>query len=226
VDVGWWEHCGPVSFTATTRYAGARAAGPVSRPRSVCAPDEMSLDWDADREREHDMIRVLSSRRKSMMHRTGLFALALALCLGLIASNSSAGGDHPRPFHGNVTAAWDNIFDGLFAPPANFLGGGPVTHMGNTTQTGTLTLLAPIAPGMFPGFGSVTIVAANGDSVSFDYVGVLDALTGEGTGSFTFTSGTGRFADVSGQGTFDALIDLSFPTAQPMKVTLDGRISY
>ena len=55
---------------------------------------------------------------------------------------------------------------------------------------------------------------------------VLDALTGEGTGTFTFTTGTGRFADVSGQGTFDALIDLSFPTAQPMTVTLDGRISY
>jgi hypothetical protein len=79
---------------------------------------------------------------------------------------------------------------------------------------------------MFPGFGSVTIVAANGDSVSFDYVGVLDALTGEGTGSFTFTTGTGRFADVSGQGTFDALIDLSFPTGQPMTVTLEGNISY
>jgi hypothetical protein len=161
-----------------------------------------------------------------MMPRTGLFALSLALCLGLIASNSSAGGDHPLPFHGDVTATWDNIFNGLFAPPANFVGGGPVTHMGNTTQSGTLTLEAPISPGMFPGFGSVTIVAANGDSVSFDYVGVLNAVTGEGTGTFTFTTGTGRFADVSGQGTFDALIDLSFPIAQPMTVTLDGNISY
>jgi hypothetical protein len=41
-----------------------------------------------------------------------------------------------------------------------------------------------------------------------------------------FTSGTGRFADVSGQGTFDALIDLSFSSGQPMTVALDGRISY
>jgi hypothetical protein len=49
---------------------------------------------------------------------------------------------------------------------------------------------------------------------------------GERTSSFTFTCGTGRLADVPGQGTFDALIDLSFPTAQPMTVTLDGLISY
>jgi hypothetical protein len=186
----------------------------------------MSLDSSTGRQKEHNMIRDPSCRREPMMPRAGLLGLALCLGLGLAARVSSAGGDHPLPFHGNVTATWDNIFNGLYAPPANFVGGGPVTHMGNTTQTGTLTLEPPIAPGMFLGFGSVTIVAANGDSVSFDYVGVLDALTGEGTGTFTFTTGTGRFADVSGQGTFDALIDLSFPTAQPMTVTLDGSISY
>jgi hypothetical protein len=186
----------------------------------------MSLDSGAGRQKERNMIRDLACRRKSIMPRAGLLGLALGLCLGLAPGISSAGGNQPLPFHGNVSATWDNIFNGLFAPPANFVGGGPVTHMGNTTQAGTLTLEPPIAPGMFPGFGSVTIVAANGDSVSFDYVGVLDALTGEGTGTFSFTTGTGRFADVSGEGTFDALIDLSFPTAQPMTVTLDGTISY
>jgi hypothetical protein len=186
----------------------------------------MSLDSGAGRQKEHNMNRILFCVRKSMVPRAGLLGLAVALCLGVGARVSSAGGNHPLPFHGDVTATWDNIFNGLFAPPANFVGGGPVTHMGNTTQTGTLTLEAPIAPGMFPGFGSVTIVAANGDSVSFDYLGVLDAVTGEGTGTFTFTGGTGRFADVSGQGTFDALIDLSFPSGQPMTVTLDGSISY
>jgi hypothetical protein len=160
-----------------------------------------------------------------MMRRARL--LGLAVFLVLVTGLAPAGENQSLPFHGNVThSTWDNILNGLYNPPANFVGGGPVTHMGNTTQTGTLTLLAPIAPGMFPGYGSVTIVAANGDSLSFDYVGVLNAATGEGTGSFTFTSGTGRFADVSGEGTFDALIDLSFPSAQPMTVTLDGSISY
>jgi hypothetical protein len=172
------------------------------------------------------MIRDLPWRKNKMMHRAGRRGLALALCLGMAAGISAAGGNHPLPFHGNVTATWDNIFNALSAPPANFVGGGPVTHMGMTTQSGTLTLEAPTAPGIFPGSGSVTIVAANGDSVSFDYWGVLDATTGEGTGWFKFTSGTGRFADVSGQGTFDALIDLSLPSDQPMTVTLDGKISY
>ena len=98
--------------------------------------------------------------------------------------------------------------------------------MGNTKQKGTLVLEAPIAPGLFPGSGSVTITAANGDKVSFDYVGLLDALTGEGFGTFTFTGGTGRFAGATGGGTFNALIDLSVPTDQPMNVVLEGTISY
>jgi hypothetical protein len=172
------------------------------------------------------MIRNLPRRNNSMIHRTGLLGLALSLCLGAATGVSLARGGHSLPFKGNVTTTWDNIFDALYVPPANFVGGGPVTHLGNTTQTGTLTLEAPIAPGLFPGYGSVTIVAANGDAVSFDYTGILNAGTGEGTGSFAFTSGTRRFAHVSGQGTFDAFINLSLPSDQPMTVTLDGSISY
>jgi hypothetical protein len=157
-----------------------------------------------------------------MRRPASLLALGLLLTLGTLPSPAAA----PRPFAGRVTAVWDNIFDGLFAPPANFAGGGPVTHMGNTKQKGTLVLQAPIAPGLFPGSGSVTITAANGDTVTFDYVGLLDALTGEGFGTFTFTGGTGRFAGATGGGTFDALIDLSLPSNQPMTVVLDGMISY
>jgi len=162
--------------------------------------------------------------RKSMTPRIGLLGLALGLTLAV--SLASAGGKETRPFHGGVTAVWDNIFDGLFAPPANFVGGGPVTHMGDTTQSGTLILGLPDANFLFPGYGSVTIVAANGDSVSFDYQGLLNGVTGEGIGTFTFTGGTGRFAGATGHGTFDALIDLSFPSEQPMMVTLDGEINY
>jgi hypothetical protein len=157
-----------------------------------------------------------------MRRPASLFALGLLLTLGTLPSPAAA----PRPFAGRVSATWDNIFNGLLNPPANFAGGGPVTHMGDTKQTGTLVLQAPIAPGLFPGSGSVTITAANGDEVSFDYVGLLDALTGEGFGTFTFTGGTGRFAGATGGGTFDALIDTSLPTNQPMNVALDGTISY
>lgn len=160
------------------------------------------------------------------MSRFGQIGLVLTLCLGVEASSSPVGEKPSLPFEGRVTATWDNIFDGLFAPPAHFVGGGPVTHMGKTTQFGTLVLGPPDVHGMAPGYGSVTIFAANGDSVRFNYVGILDAVTGEGTGTFAFTGGTGRFAHVSGEGTFDALIDLSVPDEQPMTVTLDGSIRY
>jgi hypothetical protein len=154
------------------------------------------------------------------------FSRLIAPCLLLVLTGSELPASAVRPFKGNVTATWDNIFLALVAPPAHFAGGGPVTHMGMTTQAGTLVLEAPIAPGVFPGHGSVTITAANGDTVSFDYVGLLFADTGEGVGTFTFTGGTGRFAHVSGSGTFDAQIDLSLPDHQPMTVVLDGRISF
>ena len=111
-----------------------------------------------------------------MRHPASLLALGLLLTLGTLPSPAAA----PRPFAGRVAATWDNIFNGLLNPPANFAGGGPVTHMGNTKQMGTLVLQAPIAPGLFPGSGSVTITAANGDTVSFDYVGLLDAPDGRG----------------------------------------------
>jgi hypothetical protein len=166
--------------------------------------------------------------RKETMIR-GLWLLGLALCLVLPASMPApahADEDEAVPFHGKVSATWDNIFLALVDPPATFTGGGPVTHMGKTKQNGTLTLGLPNAEGLFPGYGSVTITAANGDQLTFDYTGFLNAETGEGTGTFTFTGGTGRFADATGGGTFDAFIDLSLPTDQPMTVTLDGKISY
>jgi hypothetical protein len=157
-------------------------------------------------------------------------AFVFTLCLLFVGSQADA--KKPVPFKGNVTATWDNILKSL--PPSvggpglvsNFTGGGPVTHMGNTTQSGTLTLGDPIAPFVFPGTGTVTITAANGDTVTFNYVGRLVASTGEGIGTFTFTGGTGRFAGATGGGTFYAVIDLSQETAQPMKVVLDGRIAY
>lgn len=160
--------------------------------------------------------------RRSM----NIVGLCLLLPLGVCALRGTAG--DMRPFHGDVTATWDNILNGIFAPPANFTGGGPVTHMGNTVQTGTLILM-PVSPDLsvpIPGFGSVTITAANGDQLTFDYEGLLLASTGEGIGTFTFTGGTGRFANATGEGTFYALIDTSLETNQPMTVKLNGKISY
>jgi hypothetical protein len=148
------------------------------------------------------------------------------LSLLLVVAGTSLADSKPLPFKGRVSAVWDNIFLGLVAPPATFVGGGPVTHMGLTTQTGDLVLEPTIVPGVFSGFGSVTITADSGDTLTFDYVGLLYAATGEGIGTFSFTGGTGKFANATGDGTFYALIDLSLPANQPMKVILDGTITY
>jgi hypothetical protein len=158
-----------------------------------------------------------------MLRRLSLLTLALLLTFSL---GAPAGAAKPRPFKGRVTATWDNIFLGLTPGGATFEGGGPITHMGRTTQQGTL-FLEPLAPDFSaPGGGSVTITAANGDQLSFDYEGILFALSGEGIGTFTVTGGTGRFADATGSGAFYALIDLSLPENQPMFVILDGEIDY
>jgi hypothetical protein len=77
-----------------------------------------------------------------------------------------------------------------------------------------------------PGIGIVTMTAANGDQLSFDYEGTLFAATGESIGTYTFTGGTGRFADATGGGAFYALIDLTAPQNQTMSVILDGEIDY
>jgi hypothetical protein len=80
--------------------------------------------------------------------------------------------------------------------------------------------------GIAPGNGSVTITAANGDTLSFDYIGELNAITGEGLGTFIFTGGTGRFTGATGNGTFRALINVNLAANQPMTVVLNGRIRY
>jgi hypothetical protein len=151
--------------------------------------------------------------------------LALAIITGSPRADVAA--KEFRPFRGQGEAVWDNIFNGLFAPPANFSGEIQVNHMGRTAQRGTLFLDPPNPnTGIAPGRGSVTFTAANGDSISFDYEGELNSLTGEGKGTFTITSGTGRFTNATGGGTFRALIDLTRSVSQPMSVRLDGRISY
>jgi hypothetical protein len=163
-----------------------------------------------------------------MMFRAQLVNLTLLIGLlaGWLAPAREAEGAEPRPFKGRVVATWDNVFNALFAPPATFEGVSWVTHMGLSQQEGWLVLGPPDTNGLAPGYGSVTITAANGDELTFDYEGVLNAATGEGIGTFAFTGGSGRFANASGGGTFYALIDLSQPAYQPMTVVLDGDISY
>lgn len=158
--------------------------------------------------------------------RTAVIIAAILVC----ATSSFALAKNFVPFKGSVVATWDNVYAAL--PPvaggnslATFNGTSQMTHMGRAAQSGTLTL-TPNGNPLIPGNGSVTITAANGDTVSFDYNGFLNPQTGEGTGKFNITGGTGRFLGATGQGTFYAVIDLSRPKDQPMTVELNGMIKF
>ena len=158
--------------------------------------------------------------------------LAAAAVLVTLLGVSPALAKKPEPFKSRVVATWDNVFAALPVPlgigQANFAGTSQTTHLGNAAQRGTLALhptTTSFADGVFPGDGTVTITAANGDTLTFKYEGNLYLATGEGKGTFTFTGGTGRFANATGTGMFYAQLNLTVPN-QPMTVVLDGGINY
>lgn len=131
-----------------------------------------------------------------------------------------------RPFKADGVAVWDNVFAG-FGGEALFVGSGNGTHLGKFQQEGNLTFTAAPEDGIAPGIGEVTLTAANGDELRFEYIGELNAATGVGEGTLEFTGGTGRFAGATGSGEFYAEIDLSAgPELAPMKVWLTGSVKY
>ncbi len=160
--------------------------------------------------------------KNAIVRRAALFGFALLVINAVNAHPASA--QPPRPFGGRVVAKWDNVFNAV-GGTANFTGTSQMLHMGRSSQAGTLSLGAPTPNGL-PGNGTVTIKAANGDTVTFTYTGFLNPYTGEGSGPLKIVGGTGRFAGATGVGTFYAVIDVTARANQAMTVLLDGVISY
>ena len=162
-----------------------------------------------------------------MIRTSGRMAAALAVMSRLAAETAIA---KERPFRLNGTATWDNIFNAFdLTVGATFDGKAQVTHLGTVRQTGIL-FLSPEAneDGLLPGFGSVTLTAANGDQLFFDYIGLLNPQTGLGAGTLNFTGGTGRFTDAVGEGGFSVHLGLdpNNPTDVPMMVATKGTFDY
>lgn len=155
--------------------------------------------------------------------RTALCGIALLVIS--MTGMQSASAQISRPFGGRVVAKWDNVFNALGGGQANFTGTSQMLHMGKSAQSGNLRL-GDLGPNGFPGTGMVTITAANGDKVTFRFIGLLNPLTGEGAGPLEIIGGTGRFAGATGVGTFYAWIDINSPAPQSMTVVLDGVIRY
>lgn len=145
--------------------------------------------------------------------------------LAITAISAGAKADPKGNFQLRGVATWDSVFAGFTPQGATFEGTANAAHLGTITQSGDLFFSAPPdEEGIAPGFGSVTLIAANGDELDFDYVGELDGLTGVGTGTLIFTGGTGRFQNATGTGSFIAVIDLSVPAENHMVVTIEGNL--
>jgi hypothetical protein len=167
-------------------------------------------------------------RNSRLFHLTATLLLGAGLLLACQTAESKTK-PHSRPFLAVGVAVWDNIF-AAFDPNvgAQFEGSGHGTHLGKFVQVGDLFFYGPPdANGVIPGLGSVTLTAANGDELRFDYIGGLASTTGVGSGTLIFTGGTGRFENATGTGEFYAEIDLSGgPLEAPMTVWLSGRLEY
>ena len=105
---------------------------------------------------------------------------------------------------------FEATYQGTFTiagPLLTFNGGGPATHLGNSTVTGTTLLVPdPVDPLCFNIVeDAVTLRAANGDELRLVNEGqdCLDPVTGmiTGTAATTVVGGTGRFAGATGTGT-------------------------
>ena len=101
----------------------------------------------------------------------------------------------------------------LPGPPAgpgviSLTGHGVATKIGKNTFTSQLT----VDPLTGVQVGSTTLTAANGDELTFDFVGISFPPDAEGnlvfSGDWTFVSGTGHFVDVSGSGTYEGSFNL------------------
>ena len=100
--------------------------------------------------------------------------------------------------------------------PAPFTASGKGTHVGRWTGGGTVTITVDEA---VVSAGTFTIVAANGDSLTFAFSAT--GTTTNRTGPVTFVSGTGRFEDAE----LDATIT-STTVDGVVNVSIDGTIDY
>jgi hypothetical protein len=152
------------------------------------------------------MKRFFLDRRVSLV-------VALAALLGLVPP---AAADDERPFKGWADEEVTNV---EVIPDVGLRltadGAGRATHLGRFTRHADAVVHADgtIA-------GTVTFIAANGDSLYADIDGAFtSATTIEGT--YTFTGGTGRFEDSSGEADFTGVTTDGIHIAVAFNGTID-----
>ncbi|MEW4529942.1 hypothetical protein [Maioricimonas sp. JC845] len=142
-------------------------------------------------------------------------ALTLALLLAMGAASTCQAGKRgaERPFKGHARGI------ATFLSPVEAIIDytGHATHLGKFTRREYLF----INEDGFTFQGTMTFVAANGDELDLDFVGMFISPT-DAIGTYTFTGGTGRFVDATGTAEFEAYT----PDFVHVRVRFDGTISY
>jgi hypothetical protein len=157
------------------------------------------------------MKRVLSSLAVS----TGLVVVALA-----VAGTSSA--KNSVPFKGSYSGTAT-----VSLPFVSIAASSEATHLGNSTETVSLTVGPNPAPLCLTDVGTAVLTAANGDQIFLAASGTtcLNPSTGlvSLSGTQTITGGTGRFEGASGTLTVSGTAN---PATETLSYTLEGSISY
>jgi hypothetical protein len=168
-----------------------------------------------------------------------VFVSLAALLLMLATALPAAAADPARPFKGSWVGADGYDLGASGCPSGAFLrfratGSGQFAHLGLTAVS--MTHCTYLGPGPLDGSfdqGTITLTAANGDSVTLGEMGSF-VLTPNPAGPPPFataasqmrwwvTGGTGRFAHAAGNGTGTAFDDM---IAGVQAFDLAGTISY
>jgi len=125
-----------------------------------------------------------------------------------------------RGYHAHSTAVLD-------LTSGNFVTAGNGTHLGNYTESGSVSIVG----GAFPVFlvaGSATLTDKSGDELCVEITGVLDFSTGMITGEITFVGApTGRFENATGTASVVAPFQLNETgTMATVLVVVGGTIDY
>ena len=162
------------------------------------------------------------------MRKLSLVIAAATVAAAAFASTgvAQAGGqDNGVPF----SASFSGTIAFTSQSTTRHVGSGQATHMGRTSDDGSVALSPLDAAGCYPNINTETLTAANGDQLVLmwhDRACPIGPTSFHSNGDWVVVGGTGRFADTTGSGSFAGEADFG-PNLTPgtFHLTFTGSIS-